>query len=121
MLKITKILGKECRTTIPEDIREAMGLEEHMVVTFSMAEDKKSVTITKSVACGNQIERYGNTAGLNIYDLLASLTPDQRVIAINFLSYTLAKEFEMEDKRDANANIPDRSCPGSGACKIQKL
>lgn len=120
MLEITKILGKECRTTIPEDIREAMGLKEHMVVTFSLAEDKQSITITKSVACGNLIERYGNTAELDVYGLLESLTPNQRVEAINFLSYMLVEDYK-EEKKNANANIPDRPGSGCRSCQVQKL
>ena len=51
MKKIIKQIGFEGRTTIPQIIREAMGLEDGDFISFEISEDKNSVTIRKEFIC----------------------------------------------------------------------
>ena len=52
-MKIYRILGKEGRTTIPYDIRIAVGFRENDVLSFSAGKDGKSVIVTREKICDN--------------------------------------------------------------------
>ncbi len=69
MRKITKQIGFEGRTTIPQIIRDAMGLEDKDFISFELAEDGNSVTIRREFIC----------EGCPVYDEAEEETADEEL------------------------------------------
>lgn len=93
MQKLYKILGKRGRITIPQEIRKRVGFAYNDVLSFTEADDGKSVLVTREKICDNcsakQID--ADTDEVTIYDFLNGLSIEQQKAALVHLSLCVSK------------------------------
>lgn len=90
MDKLYRILGKRGRTTIPYPVRQIVGFRQNDILSFTLGEDKKSVTIRREKICTDCVSQMQETEqNVTLEDLLGSLSDEQQMAAFIYLSQNM--------------------------------
>ena len=87
MKVIYKPIGKDGRTTIPEEIREAVGITYNDIISFELLPDD-SIVIRKVKVCDNCRTR----DGVPLVDLIKPYSDAEKTAALFALSTELSKK-----------------------------
>lgn len=98
MKKIIKQIGFEGRTTIPQIIRDAMGLPEKAFISFTYDAETKSVVIKQEWIC-DDCAAESTEVNPELIELVLSMDEDMQKRAIFVLEYMLF----LKESRGRNA------------------
>lgn len=89
MKKLYRILGKRGRITIPYEIRQNVGFGYNDVLSFSEADDGRTVIVKREKICDNCGGAHPAVVKddeVTLFDFLSSLSADQQRAALVHLS-----------------------------------
>ena len=93
MSKIYKILGKRGRVTIPFEIRQRVGFSYNDVLSFTEAEDKRTVIVRREKICdGCKTTDKKDMDEVTLLDFLNSLSDEEQRAALIHLSVRWAEK-----------------------------
>lgn len=94
MRQYLKILGKRGRVTIPFEIRQRVGFSYNDVLSFTEAEDGRSVIVKREKICDNCQETRSAVKDddVELFDFLNSLSAKQQSAALLHLSVKWAEQ-----------------------------
>ena len=93
MKKMLRILGKRGRITIPYEIRARVGFEYNDVLSFTEADDGRTVIVRRErlCDCGKHEQKKKNDEEITLFELLGGLSPEQQKAALVHLSVKWAE------------------------------
>jgi len=97
-MKISRIIGREGRITIPWAIRQKVGFQPDDVVSFQLMEDD-SVLVRRESTCGKE-KTTGAGRDASIMAFLDSLDEKQRYSALVHLSVLWAQSHDKPKRRE---------------------
>lgn len=85
-MKITRMLGKEGRTTIPFEMRMKLGFRNKDVIVFEETDDDNVILIRKVPFCTacSENERFAEEEKI-LEEFIGMLTPQQKIRAFRLL------------------------------------
>lgn len=85
-MKITRMLGKEGRTTIPYELRLRLGFRNKDVIVFEETDDENAILIRKVPVCTrcSENERLEEEEKI-LEEFVGMLTPQQKIRAYRLL------------------------------------
>ena len=88
MKKMLRILGKRGRITIPYEIRARVGFEYNDVLSFTEADDGRTVIVRRErlCDCGKHEQKKKNDEEITLFEFLNGLSPEQQKAALVHLS-----------------------------------
>ena len=93
MNKIYKILGKRGRITIPFEIRQRMGFSYYDVLSFTEADDKRTVIVKREKICdGCKSAEKKEKDEITLLDFLNGLSDEEQRAALIHLSVRWAEK-----------------------------
>ena len=104
MKKLFRVLGKRGRITIPYEIRQRVGFSYNDVLSFTEADDGRTVIVKREKICDNcQGSQPAVTKDdeVTLFDFLSGLSADQQRAALVHLSVLWA------EKQAAHSNIQE--------------
>lgn len=93
MKKMLRILGKRGRITIPCEIRSSVGFENNDVLSFTIADDNRAVTVRRErlCDCGKSERKKKKDDEVTLFEFLNGLSPEQQKAALVHLSVKWAE------------------------------
>ncbi len=88
MMKMFRILGKRGRVTIPFEIRQHVGFTYNDILSFTEAEDGRTVIVRREKLCGsagNSEQKPQREDSITLMDFLNSLPDEQQKAAFAHL------------------------------------
>lgn len=95
MKKLYRILGKRGRITIPYEIRQRVGFGYNDVLSFTEADDGRTVIVKREKICdncGGAQPAVRNDDEVTLFDFLSGLSPEQQKAALVHLSVLWAEQ-----------------------------
>lgn len=93
MNKIYKILGKRGRITIPFEIRQRMGFAYNDVLSFTEADDKRTVIVKREKICDDcKSSEKREKDEITLLDFLNGLSDEEQRAALIHLSVRWAEK-----------------------------
>lgn len=83
------ILGKRGRITIPYELRKQVGFQENDVLSFTLGEDGRAVTVRREKLCSGDLAKSSITALTHFLD---GLSPEKQREALIHLSLKWAEQ-----------------------------
>ncbi len=96
MAKMFRVLGKMGRITIPYEIRKRVGFARNDVLSFTEAEDGRTVVVRREKLCDGcpEVEEEGSMDAVTLQDFLDGLTEKEQRAALLHLSVRWAERQE---------------------------
>lgn len=93
MKKMLRILGKRGRITIPYEIRSRVGFEYNDVLSFTEADDGRTVIVRRErlCDCGKNEQKKKKDDEVTLFEFLNELSPEQQKAALVHLSVKWAE------------------------------
>ena len=94
MKKLFRVLGKRGRITIPYEIRERMNFSYNDVLSFTEADDDRTVIVKREKicdSCGEAQPQMIKDDEVTLFDFLSNLSADQQRAALVHLSVLWAE------------------------------
>lgn len=92
MNKLYRILGKHGRITIPFEIRRRVGFSYNDVLSFTEADDKRTVIIRREKICDGCNTEKKETSEITLLDFLNGLSDAEQRAALIHLSVKWAEK-----------------------------
>lgn len=92
MRKIIKQIGFEGRTTIPQVLRDYMGIEDKDFISFELAPDGRSIVIRKEEFCDCDLEVVPDEMKGKKEVILKGFSKEEAEKVLFIMNYVLEKE-----------------------------